>query len=66
MIILYLVNKLKKRQTNYLIVVDKNKRMCHIIDMACPGDSRIALKEEEKLNKYQDLALEIKTLWRMH
>ena len=33
--------------------------------MACPSDSRIALKEEE-INKHQDLAFEIKTLWRMH
>ena len=49
-----------------IVVVDKNKRMCHIIDVACPGDSRIALKEEEKINKYQDLALEIKNLRRMH
>mgnify|MGYP001794189526 CR=1 FL=1 len=49
-----------------IVVVNKSKRMCHIIDVAYSGDSRIALNEKEKLNKYQDLALEIKTYWRMH
>ena len=40
-----------------IVVVDKSKRMCHIIDMAYPGDSRIALKGEEKSSN---------TLWCMH
>ena len=31
-----------------IVAVDNSKRMCHIIDVACPGDSRIALKEEER------------------
>ena len=37
--------------------------MCHII--ACPGDYRIALKENEKVNEYRDLVIEIKTLWNL-
>ena len=37
----------------------------HIIDVACPGDCRIRLKEEEKVNKYHDLAFEVKTLWKL-
>ena len=46
-----------------IVVIDKAKKECHIIDIACPGDSRIVLKEEEKIDKYRDLAIEIKALW---
>ena len=31
--------------------------------MAIPGDSRIEEKELEKISKYQDLKIEIETLW---
>ena len=48
-----------------IVVVKKTSRTCHIIDVACPGDCRIRLKEEEKVNKYRDLAFEVKTLWKM-
>lgn len=41
-----------------IIVGDKKKRECQIIDVAYPGDSRILPKEEEKTNKYRDLAVE--------
>ena len=30
-----------------VVVVDKRNRECQIIDVACPGDSRILLKEEK-------------------
>ena len=36
-----------------------------IIDVAIPGDSRVTKKEEEKVNKYQDLRLEIVRLWKL-
>ena len=45
------------------VVIDKAKKKCHIIDVACLGDSRIVLKEEENIDKYRDLATEIKALW---
>ena len=48
-----------------IVVIDKEKKECHIIDVACPGDSRIVLKEEEKIDKYRDLGIEIKALWRL-
>ena len=35
-----------------IVFVDKMSKTCHIIDVARPGDSRIAMKEEEKVNKY--------------
>ena len=37
------------------VVLDKHETMCHLIDIAVPGDSREA-KENEKVQKYQDLA----------
>ena len=48
-----------------IVLVDKNKDVCHIIDVACPGNSRIVQKEEEKVEKYLDLAIKIKALWGM-
>ena len=37
-----------------LVVVDKEERICKIIDFAVPGD-RIEEKEKDKIEKYQDL-----------
>ena len=39
--------------------------MCHLIDIAVPGDSRVASKENEKVRKYQDLARELRKLWQV-
>ena len=33
--------------------------------LAYPGDCRIRLKEEVKVNKYRDQALDVKTLWKL-
>ena len=46
-----------------LVVVDKNKRSCKIIDFAVPGDSRIEEKEKDKIEKYQDLGRELRKIW---
>ena len=48
-----------------IVLVDKVQQKCLIIDVACPGDNRIAEKEEEKLQRYDLLKREIKRLWRM-
>ena len=42
-----------------LVVVDKKRRTCKIIDFAVPGDSRIEEKEKEKIEKYHDLRREL-------
>ena len=49
-----------------LAIKDKIKNECRIVDFAIPFDSRIETKEYEKLNKYQDLARELKKLWNMN
>ena len=45
-----------------LVVVDKKKRSCKIIDFAVPGDSRIEEKEKDKIEKYQDLERELQKI----
>ena len=55
-------------QTDYLIparrpdlmIINKRKRICKIVDFAVPADHRINLKECEKKEKYLDLARELK------
>ena len=39
-----------------VVVLDKHEKTCHLIDIAVPGDSRVEAKENEKVQKYQDLA----------
>ena len=46
-----------------MIVEDRKNSFCKIIDFAIPYDSRVNKKEAEKIEKYQDLAREIKRLW---
>ena len=48
-----------------LIIINKKKRTCKIVDFAVPADDRIKLKECEKKDKYMDLARELKKLWNM-
>ena len=48
-----------------LIIINKEKRICKIVDFAVPADYRIKLKECEKKDKYLDLAKELKKLWNM-
>ena len=46
-----------------LIIINKTKRICKIVDFAVLADHRINLKESEKKDKYLDLARELKKLW---
>ena len=48
-----------------LIIINKKKRTCKIVDFAIPADHWIKLKECEKKDKYLDLARELKKLWNM-
>ena len=47
-----------------IVMFDKKERKCMIIDIACPGDSRVELKEKEKIQNYAELRREIKKLWK--
>ena len=46
-----------------MVVVDKKRRICKIIDFAVPGNRRIEEKEKEKIEKYQDLRRELQNIW---
>ena len=41
----------------------KREKSCQIIDVAIPDDSRVRVKEDEKVEKYQDLAREVGRMW---
>ena len=43
-----------------LIIINKKKRNCIIVDFAVPADHKIKQKESEKNDKYLDLARELK------
>ena len=47
------------------MVVNKKDRKCYIIDVAVPGDVRIAEKETEKIEKYDELKREVERLWKV-
>ena len=38
-----------------IVVLHKTGRKCHHIDTAVPGDKRIELKEQEKMDNYSEL-----------
>ena len=48
-----------------LIIINKKKRICKIVDIAFLADHRIKLKECEKKDKYLNLARELKKKWNM-
>ena len=46
-----------------MMIIDKSDRSCQIIDVAIPEDGRVREKEDEKIEKYQDLAREVRRMW---
>jgi len=42
-----------------LVIIDKRDKSCQIINVAIPEDGRVREKEDEKVEKYQDLAREV-------
>ena len=46
-----------------LLIIDKSEKNCQIIDVAVPEDERVRAIEEEKVEKYQDLATEVRKMW---
>lgn len=47
-----------------ILVLNKKDRTCLILDVACPFDTRVDIKEKEKIEKYQDLKREITRIWK--
>ena len=46
-------------------ITARGKIKTTILDVACPFDTQIIQKENEKIEKYQDLKREIKRLWKV-
>ena len=45
-----------------LVIINKKKRTCQIVDFVVLDDHRVKLKENEKRDKYRDLARELKKI----
>ena len=45
------------------MIIDKKAKNCQILHVAIPDDRRVRPKKEEKVEKYQDLAREIRMMW---
>ena len=48
-----------------MVIIDKTKNKCKIIDFACPVDSRIEEREKDKMKSYNNLKRELKKTWDM-
>ena len=44
-------------------MIDKNERRTTLIDVPCTWDKNVEDKEIEKVNKYQDLRIELQRIW---
>ena len=47
-----------------IVVMEKARRACQIIDVACPFNTRIVEKERVKIDHYQNLKVEIQKMWK--
>ena len=47
-----------------MIIKDQEQNTCIIVDFAVSYDTRIELRAKEKIDKYRDLAIELKRLWK--
>ena len=45
------------------MIIDKRDKSCQIIDVAIPEGNGVREKEDEKVEKYQDLAREVRKMW---
>ena len=48
-----------------MVIIDKTKNECKIIDFVCPFDSRIEEREKDKMKGYNNLKGELKKIWDM-
>ena len=42
-----------------IVVLEKEGRVCFIVNVACPFDTRVAEKETEKIDHFMDLKVEV-------
>ena len=56
-------NLISARKQDLIMINQKKKRICKIVDFVITADRKIKLKECEKKDEYLDLARELKKLW---
>jgi len=49
-----------------IVVVEKDNKMALLMDIAVLEETRVAEKEQKKVDKYQKLARELKGLWKVN
>ena len=49
--------KVKERRSPDIVIVEKGERICKIIDVAVPNDSRVNAKEQEKNRKISRITM---------
>jgi len=49
-----------------IVVVEKENKAALLIGITVPGDIRVEEKEQDILNKYQNLAQELRKLWKVN
>ena len=49
-----------------IIIKDKKKKNCTLIDLSVSSERNVSLKEVQKLSKYRDLETEITDVGRYH
>ena len=42
-----------------IVTLEKEGRVCFIVNVACPFDIRVAKKEREKIDRFKDLKVEV-------
>ena len=58
----YFTSRVIEARRSEIVIVDKLSSKTTIIDIAVPGDFPVKMKESVKIEKYQDLALELTRL----
>ncbi|XP_066912726.1 uncharacterized protein [Clytia hemisphaerica] len=48
-----------------IVVKDRKKRTCLLIDMSVPSDRNVSVKMLDKLSKYKDLEIETQKMWNL-
>ena len=48
-----------------IVVLYKAERKCDLTDIAVPGEERIELKEEQKVDSHSELRREVKKIWNL-
>ena len=46
-----------------MVIIDKTKNECKIIEFTCPFDSRTEERDKDKMKGYNDLKRELKKIW---